>query len=64
MKQENKITIPEVHEQLNALAGRTIPSRHISILLACWRKHKGYPSRGRQGWLSRADATDFIRYAW
>ena len=64
MKSENTMTIPELHEQLNFYAGREIPSRHMSILLSCWRKHKGYKYRGRQGWLRLSDARDFLRYAW
>ena len=64
MKNEQKITIPEIHEQLNFYAGRVIPSKHLGILLHCWRKKKGYKSRGREGWLRESDAKDFLRYAW
>ena len=64
MKSEQKMTIPEIHETLNFYAGRTIPTKHLSILLACWRKKKGYKSRGREGWLRLSDARDFLRYAW
>ena len=64
MKAVNKITIQELHAQLNARAGRTIPVRDLGILLHCWRKHNGYKSRGRQGWLSLSDASSFLHYAW
>ena len=64
MKQENKMTIPEIHEQLNFYAGRKIPPKDLGILLHCWRKQRGYKSRGREGWLSLQDAKDFLRYAW
>ena len=64
MNEENKITIQQIHEQLNFYAGRKIPAKHLSILLSCWRKQKGYKSRGREGWLRESDARDFLRYAW
>lgn len=64
MKKENKITVPEIHARLNALAGREIPTKHLSVLLACWRKARGYKNRGRKGWLSTHNAEDFLRYAW
>ena len=64
MKQENKITIPEVHERLNARAGKKIPTRILSILLSCWRTHKGYETNDRQGSLELPDADDFLHYAW
>ena len=64
MKQENNITIPEVHERLNARAGKKIPTRILSILLSCWRRSRGYKTRGRQGWLKQTDADDFLHYAW
>ena len=64
MRQENKITIPEIHERLNARAGREVSPRHLSILLACWRIHRRSKSRGRQGWLRESDALDFLDYAW
>lgn len=64
MKQEHRMTIPEIHEQLNFYAGREISSKHLGILLSCWRKKKGYKQRGREGWLRLADARDFLRYAW
>lgn len=64
MNTANIVTIPEIHEILNRKAGRQIPPKHLSILLACWRKHKGYKYRGREGWLRKQDADDFIRYAW
>jgi hypothetical protein len=64
MKNEHVVTIPEIHEILNQKAGRIIPPKHLSLLLSCWRKKKGYKSRGREGWLRKQDADDFIRYAW
>ena len=64
MKNETKLTIPEIHERLNSRAGREISSKHLSTLLHCWRKHKGYKSRGREGWLRESDALDFLEYAW
>ena len=64
MKEENILTIPEIHEILNQKAGREISSKDLSTLLFCWRKKKGYKSRGREGWLRKNDADDFIRYAW
>ena len=63
MKEDKKMTIPEIHELLNSYAGRKISSKHLSILLSCWRKKKGYKSRGREGWLRESDARDFLRYA-
>ena len=64
MEPENEITIPELHERLNARAGKKIPTRHLSILLACWRKARGYKSHGRQGSLDLPAADDFLHYAW
>ena len=64
MKAEKKMTIPEIHEQLNFYAGRKVSAKHLGILLHCWRKKKGYKYRGRQGWLRYEDAMDFLRYAW
>jgi len=64
MRATSIMTIPEIHEILNQKAGREIPPKHLSILLACWRKKKHYKSRGREGWLRQKDAEDFIRYAW
>ena len=64
MKTEQKVSIPEIHEQLNFYAGRQISAKHLSILLHCWRKKRGYKSRGREGWLRESDARDFLRYAW
>ena len=58
-----RVSPQELSEALSE-AGRKIPPKHLSILLACWRKHKGYKSRGREGWLRKQDADDFIRYAW
>jgi len=64
MNEEKKISMYDIHEQLNFYAGREISSKHMGILLSCWRKQKGYKSRGKRGWLRESDARDFLRYAW
>ena len=64
MREENKISMEEVHERLNARAGEEVPLRRFEILHDCWKKHKGYKSRGDDGWLRVSDAKDFLKYAY
>ena len=64
MKGENIVTIQQIHEQLNFLAGRKIHVRHLTTLLSCWRKKMGYKTRGKRGWLRESDARSFLCYAW
>lgn len=64
MKEENKISIQEVHQQLNFYAGRKIPVKDLEVLLECWRKKMGYQTNGREGGLDAEDVPKFLRYAW
>lgn len=64
MKEANKISIQELHQMLNARAGRVISNEDLTTLLACWRRARKSKKKGRQGWLAQKDADDFLRYAY
>ena len=64
MKQENKISMQEVHERLNARAGREISQHDFETLHFCWKKLRHYKKRGDDGWLRKRDAANFLKYAY
>ena len=64
MNNDNKISMKEVHERLNARVGTEVSQQHFEVLHSCWKKKKGYKSRGDDGWLRVTDAEDFLKYAY
>lgn len=64
MKPDNKISIQEVHAQLEKRAGYCIPTRHITNLLHGWRVRNKLTDAGKDGWLSPDEAISFLQYAY
>ena len=64
MKKENKIPLSEVHRQLNDRAGREVSASDFEDLLWCWRRYAHKTRAGKEGWLSRKNASKFLDYAY
>ena len=72
MTDENKISEDvekqystfDVHLMLNARAGEEIPEYRLRTLMECWRISKGLPETGNQSGFTKAEADDFLAYAY
>lgn len=64
MKNVNKIPLELVHKQLNDRAGREVSASDFEDLLWCWRRYAHKTRAGKEGWLSRKNATTFLNYAY
>ena len=64
MREDNKIPLSAVHEQLNIRMGEQVPTSMFEDLLWCWRRHVHKTRAGKDGWLSRKNATNFLNYAY
>lgn len=72
MREENKISEDEekqystfdVHLMLNARAGEEIPEYRLRTLMECWRISKGLQEEEEQNGFTKAEADDFLAYAY
>ena len=64
MKEENKIPLSAVHEQLNIRMGEQVSASMFEDLLWCWHRYVHKTRAGKDGWLSRKNATNFLNYAY
>ena len=64
MRQDNKIPLSAIHEQLNIRAGEEVPNSRFEDLLWCWRRYVHKTRAGKDGWLSRKNAESFLKYSY
>jgi len=64
MSNVTMISAYELHQMLNARAGRQIPSRDFDVLVICWRKHRHVNVHGKLKTISLRLAQDFLKYAY
>jgi len=64
MNEEKLFSTFEVHLMLNARAGEEIPEYRLWTLMECWRIRRGLPDNHGQNGFTKAEADDFLRYAY
>lgn len=64
MREDNKIPLSDVHQQLNTRMGENVPTAMFEDLLWCWRRYVHKTRAGKDGWLSRKNAESFLKYSY
>ena len=64
MDKEKQFSTYDVHQMLNARAGEEIPEYRLRTLMECWRISKGLPEADDQNGFTKAEADDFLAYAY
>ena len=65
MKSENKLSLREVYALARSRIGDPLyPTAKLDDLLWCWRRHVHKTRAGKDGWLSRTNAENFVRYVY
>jgi len=64
MEVEKQFSTFDVHLMLNARVGENIPEYQLRTLMECWRISKGLPRTEEQNGFTKAEAEDFLAYAY
>ena len=62
--EEKQYSTYDVHLMLNARAGEEIPEYRLRTLMECWRISKGLSDEEEQNGFTKAEADDFLAYAY